>query len=104
MCQAATPLVVATDGWQGLLLRGLTTRLLTNALQASVFTIVWKLVEERLTAARAPPAADAAAGEAPPEEPEPVAASVTETTLPIEDTDASVPDEAENDDADEESN
>ena len=45
----AARLIITTDGWAGLLFRGLSTRLLTNAIQASVFTIVWKLVEEHLT-------------------------------------------------------
>ena len=44
----AASLVLEKDGWAGLLLRGLSTRLITNALQASVFTIVWKLIEERI--------------------------------------------------------
>lgn len=53
---AATPItyseavskVVAVDGWLGLFTRGLGTRLLTNCIQASMFTIVWKLMEEHL--------------------------------------------------------
>ena len=44
----AVRLVVEKDGWAGLFSRGLGTRLLTNALQASIFTIIWKLVEERM--------------------------------------------------------
>ncbi len=46
----AVRLVVAKDGWVGLFARGLGTRLLTNALQASLFTIVWKLIEETIAA------------------------------------------------------
>ena len=33
--------VIEQDGWRGLFGRGLGTRLATNALQASIFTIVW---------------------------------------------------------------
>ena len=46
----AVRLITAKDGWYGLFARGLGTRLLTNALQASLFTIVWKLVEEVIVA------------------------------------------------------
>mmetsp|Transcript_43006 Transcript_43006/g.71476 ORF Transcript_43006/g.71476 Transcript_43006/m.71476 type:complete len:419 (+) Transcript_43006:79-1335(+) len=38
--------VIETDGWQGLLGRGLGTRLCTNALQAALFTVAWKLLED----------------------------------------------------------
>ena len=41
--------ILETDGWQGLVGRGLGTRLVTNALQAALFTVVWKLGEEYLT-------------------------------------------------------
>jgi len=41
----AARLVVASDGLEGLFLRGLGTRLLANVLQASLFTIVWKQIE-----------------------------------------------------------
>jgi len=34
--------ILETDGWKGLLGRGLKTRLLTNAIQGSVFSILWK--------------------------------------------------------------
>ena len=65
---AAARLVIESDGWSGLLLRGLTTRLITNAVQASVFTIVWKLVEERIAtrheATDAPTSTSAASAEA----------------------------------------
>ena len=41
--------VLEIDGWAGLLTRGLGTRLGTNALQAVLFSVVWKLLEERVT-------------------------------------------------------
>ena len=41
--------ILETDGWQGLVGRGLGTRLVTNALQVALFTVVWKLGEEYLT-------------------------------------------------------
>ena len=37
--------VLARGGWAGLLGRGLGTRLLTNGIQASMFTVLWKLGE-----------------------------------------------------------
>ena len=37
------------DGVRGLFGRGLQTRLLTNGLQASIFTVLWKLIEEELS-------------------------------------------------------
>ena len=40
--------IVEQDGWAGLFGRGLGTRLVTNALQASLFTVVWKLGEDAL--------------------------------------------------------
>jgi hypothetical protein len=46
----AVRLITAKDGWYGLFARGLGTRLLTNALQASLFTMVWKFVEEVIVA------------------------------------------------------
>ena len=45
-------LVVAADGWQGLLCRGLGTRLLANAIQSALFAIVWKYIEAELNGAR----------------------------------------------------
>lgn len=42
--------VIDSDGLTGLLGRGLLTRLITNAIQTSVFAIVWKLAEERINA------------------------------------------------------
>lgn len=44
----AARMVVAADGVRGLLCRGLGTRLLANALQSALFTIVWKLIESEL--------------------------------------------------------
>ena len=41
--------VIEADGWRGLFGRGLGTRLATNALQAALFTVVWKVGEEYLT-------------------------------------------------------
>lgn len=41
--------IIDKDGWTGLFGRGLQTRLFTNALQATIFTVVWKLAEEQLT-------------------------------------------------------
>ncbi|OLP90193.1 hypothetical protein AK812_SmicGene28268 [Symbiodinium microadriaticum] len=40
--------VIQRDGLTGLLGRGLETRLLVNVLQGTFFTIIWKLVEEKL--------------------------------------------------------
>lgn len=47
--QEAARRIVETDGWAGLLGRGLGTRLVTNALQASLFTVVWKLLEDQIS-------------------------------------------------------
>ena len=47
--QEAAAQVIEKDGWAGLFSRGLTTRLVTNALQAALFTVVWKLLEEQIT-------------------------------------------------------
>jgi hypothetical protein len=41
-------MVLAHDGWRGLLFRGLGTRLLANALQSALFTVVWKAIEAQL--------------------------------------------------------
>ena len=41
----AVALVVEQDGWVGLFGRGLGTRLLTNSIQAVLFSVVWKLLE-----------------------------------------------------------
>ena len=40
-------MVLAADGWKGLFGRGLRTRILANALQSVVFTIVWRGLAER---------------------------------------------------------
>ena len=42
--------IVADDGVAGLFLRGLGTKLLTNAVSAMLFTVLWKFFEEKLTA------------------------------------------------------
>ena len=42
--------IVAKEGVAGLLGRGLRTRLVTSGVQASLFTVVWKLLEERIAA------------------------------------------------------
>ena len=49
----AAKLVISTDGWAGLFARGLGTRLITNMIQSSLFTIIWKLLEERIVAREA---------------------------------------------------
>lgn len=41
----AVTLVLEKDGWVGLFGRGLRTRLLTNALQGAIFSILWKYFE-----------------------------------------------------------
>jgi hypothetical protein len=41
--------VLERDGWRGLFLRGLETRLLANCVQAVLFTVVWRYVEEEVT-------------------------------------------------------
>jgi len=41
--------ILETDGWRGLLGRGLGTRLVTNALQAALFTVLWKSLEEYIS-------------------------------------------------------
>ena len=40
-------LILAVDGWRGLLGRGLKTRILGNALQSILFTVVWRGLSER---------------------------------------------------------
>jgi len=40
--------IVATDGWAGLLCRGLGTRLLANAIQSALFAVVWKFIEAEI--------------------------------------------------------
>ena len=43
--------IIEKDGVLGLFTRGLGTRVMTNALQASLFTVVWKYLEGRMNAA-----------------------------------------------------
>lgn len=43
-------LILAEDGWRGLLCRGLKTRIFGNALQSVLFTIVWRGLAERWSA------------------------------------------------------
>ena len=40
--------IVRQDGWAGIFGRGLGVRLLTNGIQASMFTVLWKMGEEYL--------------------------------------------------------
>mmetsp|Transcript_19305 Transcript_19305/g.57191 ORF Transcript_19305/g.57191 Transcript_19305/m.57191 type:complete len:425 (+) Transcript_19305:35-1309(+) len=40
--------IVDEDGWAALFVRGLGTRLLVNALQAALFTVLWKTIEDVL--------------------------------------------------------
>ena len=40
-------LILAVDGWRGLFGRGLKTRILGNALQSILFTVVWRSLSER---------------------------------------------------------
>jgi hypothetical protein len=39
-------LILETDGIQGLLGRGLQTRLLTNAIQGAAFSVLWKYFQQ----------------------------------------------------------
>jgi hypothetical protein len=48
MTHCALEQVLERDGWGGLFTRGLGTRLLTNSLQAALFTVLWKYLEEQL--------------------------------------------------------
>ena len=42
-------MIVAADGWKGLFFgRGLRTRIMTNALQSILFTVIWRGLSERL--------------------------------------------------------
>jgi len=40
-------MIVAADGWKGLFGRGLRTRIMANALQSIVFTVIWRGLAER---------------------------------------------------------
>jgi len=42
--------IIAADGVQGLMFRGLTTKLISNGIQAMLFTVCWRLIEEKLAA------------------------------------------------------
>lgn len=42
--------IVAADGVRGLLFRGLSTKILSNGLQAMLFTVLWRYFEEKLAA------------------------------------------------------
>ena len=41
--------IIESDGVAGLLCRGLTSKLTANALNAMLFTVVWKAISERLS-------------------------------------------------------
>ena len=41
--------IIAVDGWKGLFGRGLKTRILGNALQSILFTVIWRSLSERWT-------------------------------------------------------
>jgi hypothetical protein len=43
--------VIEKDGIQGLLFRGLKTKLMTNGLQGVMFSVFWKYFQERLNTA-----------------------------------------------------
>lgn len=47
--QQAVKIIVEEDGWIGLFGRGLQTRLLTNALQGALFSVLWKYFEKVLS-------------------------------------------------------
>jgi hypothetical protein len=49
--QEAAERILERDGWRGLFGRGLGTRLVTNSLQAALFTVLWKLLEEKIAGA-----------------------------------------------------
>ena len=40
-------MILAADGWKGLFGRGLKTRILANALQSMIFTVVWRALAEK---------------------------------------------------------
>ena len=45
-------MILAADGWKGLFGRGLQARILTNALQSIVFTIIWRGLAERWSSSK----------------------------------------------------
>ncbi|EOD26840.1 hypothetical protein EMIHUDRAFT_457279 [Emiliania huxleyi CCMP1516] len=47
--------IIAEDGVQGLFLRGLGTKLLTNGVSAMLFSVLWKYFEQLLTAKKEDP-------------------------------------------------
>lgn len=47
---ATISLIVSEDGWEGLFLRGLGTKLITNGVSAMLFSILWKYFEQKLAA------------------------------------------------------
>ena len=47
----AMEMIIAADGWTGLLCRGLGTRLLANALQSALFAVIWKMIEAHINGA-----------------------------------------------------
>lgn len=40
--------ILETDGLQGLLFRGLKTKIITNGIQGILFTVIWKLLENKI--------------------------------------------------------
>ena len=42
--------IIEKDGVQGLFLRGLGTKLISNGVQAMLFTVCWRYFEEKLAA------------------------------------------------------
>ena len=46
----AASAIVATDGIAGLMFRGLTTKIISNGVQAMLFTVCWRYFEEKLAA------------------------------------------------------
>jgi hypothetical protein len=39
--------IIASDGYEGLFFRGLTTKIISNGLQAMLFTVCWRYFEEK---------------------------------------------------------
>lgn len=48
----ATQLVVEKDGIMGLFGRGLKTRLVANGMQGLMFTVMWRLIDEKFFGAK----------------------------------------------------
>ena len=40
-------MIVEADGWQGVFCRGLSTKILSNGVQAALFSATWKFLEKR---------------------------------------------------------